>query len=93
MTYEPRKRTTSNLYIDFKIRIWNCKNILETESDRLLSTLGMHDGAVLTVRWSIDGEYLASGSDDQKIIIWKLDEYGDQRANRAEQESEPLLGR
>jgi protein HIRA/HIR1 len=47
---------------------------IPVQNDRLLSTLSMHDGAVLTVRWSIEGEYLASGADDQKIVIWKFDE-------------------
>ncbi|KAG0175754.1 HIR complex subunit, partial [Apophysomyces sp. BC1034] len=36
--------------------------------------MAMHNGAVLCVRWSSDGRYLASGSDnDNVIIIWELD--------------------
>ena len=85
--------------IDFKVRIWNTKQILsdnpnqhnpnpnpnqhnpnpnhnddQFDEERLLSTLNLHDGAVLTVRWSSNGEYLASGADDQKVVVWKYDE-------------------
>jgi protein HIRA/HIR1 len=40
---------------------------------KLLSTLVLHDGAVLCVRWSPDGQLLASGSDDTKVVIWQYD--------------------
>uniref|UniRef100_A0A1I7XNI1 WD_REPEATS_REGION domain-containing protein n=1 Tax=Heterorhabditis bacteriophora TaxID=37862 RepID=A0A1I7XNI1_HETBA len=32
-----------------------------------------HDGCVNTLRWNISGSILASGSDDQKVKIWRLD--------------------
>ncbi|KAI8894110.1 WD40-repeat-containing domain protein [Globomyces pollinis-pini] len=64
---------------DFTIKIWNTKPVmnekdqLDDQVQQLLSTLNLHDGAVLCVRWSPDGVYLASGSDDTKIVVWTLD--------------------
>ncbi|OAD70377.1 hypothetical protein PHYBLDRAFT_171755 [Phycomyces blakesleeanus NRRL 1555(-)] len=67
--------------MDMKIRIWNTEPILNEKAEvdpqchKLLSTLTLHSGAVLCVRWSNSGKYLASGSDtDNTIIIWELDE-------------------
>ncbi|KAI8923999.1 hypothetical protein BC831DRAFT_468177 [Entophlyctis helioformis] len=61
------------------IKIWNMAPIRDQQSEqdanvpKLLSTLTMHDGAILCVKWSPDGQYLASGSEDAKVIIWRLD--------------------
>ncbi|KAI7869022.1 WD40-repeat-containing domain protein [Spinellus fusiger] len=69
--------------MDATIRIWNTEPILDEKVEldpqchKLLSTLALHDGAVLCVRWSNNGKYLASGSDkDNLIIIWELDSGG-----------------
>ena len=35
-----------------------------------------HSSAVRTVTVSADGKYMASGGEDQSIILWKLDETG-----------------
>ncbi|KAI8328132.1 WD40-repeat-containing domain protein [Chlamydoabsidia padenii] len=66
--------------LDTTVKIWNTDPIynekLETDSNcqKLLCTLSLHSGAVLCVRWSKDGRYLASGSEkDNMIIIWELD--------------------
>uniref|UniRef100_A0A2P2KMA2 Protein HIRA n=2 Tax=Rhizophora mucronata TaxID=61149 RepID=A0A2P2KMA2_RHIMU len=63
---------------DHKVRIWNMKSVsrdLEnTEStNRLLATLRDHFGSVNCVRWAKHGRYVASGSDDQVILVheWK----------------------
>lgn len=32
-------------------------------------------GSVLSVRWAHHGRFLATGSDDQVIMIWGLDPY------------------
>lgn len=42
------------------------------EDSRLLATLNDHTKTVMCVRWSKDGQFLASGGDDKLIIIWKL---------------------
>ncbi|KAL2912596.1 HIR complex subunit [Polyrhizophydium stewartii] len=61
------------------IKIWNMDPIrsqaaeISDTTPKLLSTFSIHDGAILCVRWSPDGEYLASGSEDAKVVVWKLD--------------------
>ncbi|KAL5034539.1 hypothetical protein BDV3_004094 [Batrachochytrium dendrobatidis] len=61
------------------IKIWNMKPIVSQEAEldpsvpKQLSSMSIHDGAILCVRWSPRGEYLASGSEDAKVVIWKLD--------------------
>jgi protein HIRA/HIR1 len=65
--------------LDAKVRIWSTKPILNSASERSnrppksLCTLSMHTGPVLTVRWAHSGRWLASGSDDEIVMIWDLD--------------------
>ncbi|KAI0305176.1 WD40-repeat-containing domain protein [Multifurca ochricompacta] len=65
--------------LDAKIRIWSTKPILNSVSERSnrppksLCTLTMHTGPVLCVRWAHSGRWLASGSDDEIVMIWDLD--------------------
>ncbi len=65
--------------LDAKIRIWSTKPILNQSSElsnkppKSLCTLSMHTGPVLTVRWAHSGRWLASGSDDEIVMIWDLD--------------------
>ncbi|XP_045829592.1 protein HIRA-like isoform X1 [Trifolium pratense] len=60
---------------DHKVRIWNMKCVSTTDStndepsQRLLATLRDHFGSVNCVRWAKHGRYVASGSDDQVILI------------------------
>ncbi|CAH9093799.1 unnamed protein product [Cuscuta epithymum] len=59
---------------DHKVRIWNMKCVgREPEIDesipKLLATLRDHFGSVNCVRWAKHGRYVASGSDDQVILI------------------------
>lgn len=59
---------------DHKVRIWNMKSVgrdLENDesTQRLLATLRDHFGSVNCVRWAKHGRYVASGSDDQVILI------------------------
>ncbi|KAI9028965.1 WD40-repeat-containing domain protein [Phycomyces nitens] len=89
-------RLSFSLSVYMKIRIWNTEPMLNEKAEqdpqchKLLSTLTLHSGAVLCVRWSNSGKYLASGSDtDNTIIIWELDEqpttltpFGTQDINR-----------
>ncbi|KAJ1440666.1 WD40/YVTN repeat-like-containing domain superfamily [Sesbania bispinosa] len=59
---------------DHKVRIWNMKSVSrdianDESSQRLLATLRDHFGSVNCVRWAKHGRYVASGSDDQVILI------------------------
>ncbi|KAJ7981149.1 Protein HIRA [Quillaja saponaria] len=59
---------------DHKVRIWNMKSVCtdmenDEPSQRLLATLRDHFGSVNCVRWAKHGRYVASGSDDQVILI------------------------
>ncbi|CAL4958672.1 unnamed protein product [Urochloa decumbens] len=59
---------------DQKVRIWSMKsvdkdNTNDDSSQRLLATMRDHFGSVNCVRWAKHGRYLASGSDDQVILI------------------------
>ncbi|CAI0398255.1 unnamed protein product [Linum tenue] len=59
---------------DHKVRIWNMKSVSRNleendESQRLLATLRDHFGSVNCVRWAKHGRYVASGSDDQVILV------------------------
>ncbi|KAI0519728.1 hypothetical protein KFK09_007187 [Dendrobium nobile] len=60
---------------DHKVRIWNMKSVgRDGESDqsqRLLATLWDHFGSVNCVRWAKHGRFLASGSDDQVILVYE----------------------
>jgi protein HIRA/HIR1 len=67
--------------LDAKIRIWSTKPILNEASElsgkppKSLCTLTMHTGPVLTVRWAHSGKWLASGSDDETVMVWDHDPY------------------
>ncbi|KAK7335641.1 hypothetical protein VNO80_27586 [Phaseolus coccineus] len=59
---------------DHKVRIWNMKSVStdienDASSQRLLATLRDHFGSVNCVRWAKHGRFVASGSDDQVILI------------------------
>ncbi|KAK3129409.1 hypothetical protein QOZ80_6BG0479030 [Eleusine coracana subsp. coracana] len=59
---------------DQKVRIWSMKSVdknaaNDDSSQRLLATMRDHFGSVNCVRWAKHGRYLASGSDDQVILI------------------------
>ncbi|CAL0329033.1 unnamed protein product [Lupinus luteus] len=59
---------------DHKVRIWNMKSVFrdmenDESSQRLLATLRDHFGSVNCVRWAKHGRHVASGSDDQVILV------------------------
>ncbi|GAA5967585.1 hypothetical protein JCM11641_005703 [Rhodosporidiobolus odoratus] len=62
--------------LDAVVRIWSTAPILDEAVEKqeavpkLLCTLTAHTGVVMSVRWSNNGAYLASGSDDRVVMIW-----------------------
>ncbi|KAG6433091.1 hypothetical protein SASPL_104698 [Salvia splendens] len=60
--------------LSFEVHIWNTKYVgREKQNDdsasKLLATLRDHFGSVNCVRWAKHGRYIASGSDDQVILV------------------------
>ncbi|ODO10307.1 protein HIR1 [Cryptococcus amylolentus CBS 6273] len=68
--------------LDHKVKIWSTLPILDQEAEneepnpKLLCTMAAHTGSVLSVRWAHHGRFLATGSDDQVIMIWGIDPDG-----------------
>ena len=46
-------------------------NQADSVQDSLLAVIQNHTKSVNIVRWSRDGKYLASGSDDNVVLIYK----------------------
>jgi protein HIRA/HIR1 len=70
---------------DNSVKLWSVEELLKLESEEggaeggsgpqdaaLLATLSNHTKSVNVVRWSTDGAFLASGSDDCYILIYKF---------------------
>ncbi|KAL6940738.1 hypothetical protein ACO0QE_004651 [Hanseniaspora vineae] len=64
--------------IDGVVKIWSLSSMLaccekseKTSNSKALATMNRHSGAVTVVKFSPDGKYLATGSDDRIILIWE----------------------
>ncbi|WVR00330.1 hypothetical protein IAU59_007473 [Kwoniella sp. CBS 9459] len=79
--------------LDHKVKIWSTLPILDSEAEqdeanhKLLCTMAAHTGPVLAVRWAHHGRYLATGSDDQVVMIWGIDPAGGGRLWGSEEEN------
>ncbi|KAK9878470.1 hypothetical protein WA026_022112 [Henosepilachna vigintioctopunctata] len=65
-----------------KVIIWNLAPILSAEAEddpmipKVLCQMDNHLACVNVVRWSNDGQLLASGGDDKLVMIWRLTNEG-----------------
>lgn len=60
----------------------NLKSLSDDVIRRPLCSMSRHNGVVTSVKFSPDGRFLASGSDDKIVLIWEKDE---EQANRPKQ--------
>ena len=56
---------------DSAVRIWDISRIHADAQDVLLASIEQHTKSVNIVRWSSDGTFLASGSDDTYLMIYR----------------------
>lgn len=67
------------LCADSFVKVWKLSALLGTPDQcdgALQASLCNHTKSVNVVRWSKDGQFLASGSDDCYILVYKLDDSG-----------------
>lgn len=72
--------------LDGKVKIWSIDTLykykdfkgtveeLDNSECRPLCSMTRHAGAITCVRFSPDGRFLATGSDDKLVLIWEKDE-------------------
>ena len=69
-------KITLTILSDMTVKVWDV-DALVTSTDHtaefLLATLPDHSKSVNVVRWSRDGRFLASGSDDCYVLVYDLD--------------------
>ena len=83
LDFQPNAGRLATGASDNSVKLWNIEELLDFEGTKdadgdegdsqsaLLATLSNHTKSVNVVRWSTTGEFLASGSDDCYILIYK----------------------
>lgn len=87
MSLAPDGKRLASGGLDGKVRIWSTDAIYQAQKDssdqndendisgpKQLSSMSNHSGAVTVVRFSPNGQFLASGSDDRIVLIWERDD-------------------
>lgn len=75
--------------LDGKVRVWSldaCVSTAQGAESGLRATMPAHNGSVLCVKFSPNNRWLASGSDDNVLIVWELDENAVSRKTFGERE-------
>ncbi|KAJ3258742.1 Chromatin assembly factor 1 subunit B [Boothiomyces macroporosus] len=65
--FDPIRNRFATCGGDHNARIWSLKD----GNVEYLSTLSRHSAAVNCVRWSPNGQYIATGGDDGSILLWE----------------------
>lgn len=82
MDFQPFGKRLATAGGDCTVKLWDVTVLLRTNASTenaddgddggcLLATLSNHSKSVNTVRWCKSGEYLASGSDDNYVLVYK----------------------
>jgi protein HIRA/HIR1 len=60
--------------VDNCVKVWSMAMTPEKDGPEfeLLATLAWHEQSANCVRWSHNGKYLASGSDDHSVLIYEM---------------------
>jgi WD40 repeat protein len=64
-----------DVWPDHKVKIWNFELVLDDGPEgavKLYAAMEGHGGPVNCVRFSPDGRFLATASDDHIVLVWEL---------------------
>ena len=69
---------TNSYATDGFVRVWSTGAIYsanegDASKPRQLASMSYHTGTIHTVRFSGNGQYLASGADDKLVVVYRLD--------------------
>ncbi|KAE8621497.1 hypothetical protein XENTR_v10004851 [Xenopus tropicalis] len=80
--------------VDTAVRMWKIEKSPEGKAIvEFVASLARHTKAVNVVRFSPNGEILASGGDDAAIVLWKLNEAKEPEATPFQEQDEPELNK
>lgn len=70
--------TAHSFSTDGFVRVWSTNAIYNADEGdpskpRQLASMSYHTGTIHTVRFSGNGQYLASGADDKLVVVYRLD--------------------
>jgi len=71
VAFAPDGKTVAAGGVDNRIRVWQVSDQAEEGSNPLLITRFAHDGAILNLEYSRDGQQLVSTAADKTVKVWK----------------------
>jgi len=71
VAFAPDGKTVAAGGVDNRIRVWQVSDAAEEGSNPLLVTRFAHDGAILNLEYSRDGQQLISTAADRTVKVWK----------------------